>query len=80
MSISSKVMMPLPLRTGTLRSGSSPLSIDENSFNSNCGTVMMPMGAFGTAGIFLPSLYFSIIFLSSQNLGVASPHSLMGAS
>ena len=42
-----------------------------NSVSSNLGTVMMDIGALGTAGIFLPSLYFSIILRSSQNFGVA---------
>ena len=40
---------------------------------------MMGIGALGAAGSFL-SEYFCIISRSFQNLGVACPYSLMGAS
>ena len=72
MSISSKVLgVPLTGLVIAAMNGA-------NSFNSNFGTVMIPIGAFGTAGIL--GLYFCIIERSSQNFGVARPHSLMGAS
>ena len=59
MFISSKV---LSLPSSIL---SKPKRMGTYSVSRKVGTVMIPIGALGTAGIFLPSLYFSIVLRNS---------------